>query len=103
MRRQCALSIRRKPFRARCDAFGQERSAVRCRYPWQGTRRLTSEVHSKELFEFVRDVVQLLLAQRREGAQPEGLVHYYVGVGQLAADTEVAPGHVRLLGQVAGK
>jgi len=34
---------------------------------------------------------------------PEGVVHYVVGVGQVAADAVVGTLHVWLSGEVAGK
>ena len=47
--------------------------------------------------------LQHLFSQRRLHADPEGVVHHVVGIGQVTADTEVGPDHIRLARQVAGK
>src|SRR4051812_45513939 len=62
-----------------------------------------SEVQAEEFLELLDDVVELLRAQARPDAEPEGLVHHDVGVGQLAAHAEVAADHVRLAREVAGE
>lgn len=58
------------------------------------------KVDAEELFEFSGNVVELLLAQRGERAQPEGLVHDDVRVREIATDAVRLTQHVRLLGKV---
>ncbi len=49
------------------------------------------------------DVFQCCIAQSRPDAKPEGVFHDPVSVIQRAGDAVVAPSHVRLADQVAGK
>jgi len=54
-----------------------------------------SEVHTQITFNLLRRKFQHLPCQRRLYADPEGVVHHVVGVGQVAADAVVGPCHTR--------
>ena len=62
-----------------------------------------SEIKSKELFQLFTDEIEMFLPQRGLDAEPEGLVHRAVGVGQLADDAVLDVLEVGLACQIAGE
>src|SRR4051812_30743869 len=61
------------------------------------------KAHAKEGFEFLDREVEHLAREAREYANPEGVVHDAVCVGQLARNAEISTRHIRLARQVARK
>ena len=64
---------------------------------------LVLQFYTQITFDFARCELQHLFCQRWLHPNPEGVVHYVVGVGQVATDTVVGALQIWLSGEVAGK
>jgi hypothetical protein len=61
------------------------------------------ETNPEEFFQFLANKVEMLLPQRRLYAEPEGLVHGAIGIGQFTHYAVLQVLEVGLSGQVAGE
>ena len=65
--------------------------------------RLNSEIHAEIGLDLLCSELQHLTRQCRLHADPEGVVHHVVCIGQFTTDAVVGPSHVGLTCQVARK